>query len=34
LYQCLEASHPACEFIVDGKFEEAMGKFNGFKASL
>jgi len=34
LFQCLEASYPACELILDGKFDEAMGKFNGFKASL
>ena len=34
LYQCLEASLPACELIMDGKLEEAMGKFNGFQAAL
>ncbi|MBE6599150.1 MAG: aminoacyl-tRNA hydrolase [Ruminococcaceae bacterium] len=32
LFQCLEASLPACELIMDGKMDEAMGKFNGFKA--
>jgi len=34
LFQCLEASFPASELIIEGKFDEAMGKFNGFKASL
>lgn len=34
LYQCLEATLPACELILNGKLEEAMGRYNGFRASL
>lgn len=34
LYQCLEASLPACELIMEGRLDDAMGRYNGFKASL
>lgn len=34
LFQCYEATPDCLSLIVNGKFEEAMGKFNGFKASL
>jgi len=34
LYGCLEASLPACELIMEGKLEDAMGRFNGFRAAL
>ncbi len=34
LFQCLEATHPCLELLVNGKFDDAMGKFNGFKATL
>ena len=31
IYKILEASCEACTYLLNGKLDEAMGKFNGLK---